>query len=86
MNKYGTNEEERKAIRLIGKGKGVQYIKLPYEENDPFNSLNNVPLPYLAYELYTNGVKVNEISSKLGKSKNTIYKYISNQKKNLQEK
>ncbi|MHA1728955.1 MAG: AAA family ATPase [Promethearchaeota archaeon] len=92
VNKYGTSEDEQKALRLIGKGKDISSIKLFDEppkktvkssesKSDDFESLQKQ-----AYELYKQGKKVSEIIKIIGRSKTTIYRYLRNEKRKYKDK
>ncbi len=92
VNRYGTNEEERNALRVIGKGKAICNIKLPKqcESEKEFESKKEIeyepmPKPFgnstelsrIAYAMYiTEGKTMSEIAQAIHRAPRTISRYI----------
>jgi hypothetical protein len=90
VNRYGTTEDERNALQVIGKGKNIASIKLPtpddasklhlkarHAESSVKPTLTEQKtLQQQAYEMFHDGVNVKSIAKALNKSKTTIYRYL----------
>jgi hypothetical protein len=90
VNRYGSNEDERNTIQLIGQGKNINSIELPplprnslVIENDVQLEIENnptgetiVPDFHAIRALYQSGITVKKIADMIGKSTRTVYRYI----------
>jgi Mg-chelatase subunit ChlI len=74
VNKYGSSEEERKALSIIGQGKGISNFKIEKEiiENHNIEHDEKNVLLDRVFDLYSAGKKVSEISVIVGKSERTL--------------
>ncbi len=90
VNRYGTTEEERNALRVIGKGKAISNIKIPkpYEskkemgvESIPKQVGKSTQLSRIAYAMYiTEGKSKSEIAQAIKRSARTVTRYINIEK------
>ncbi len=94
VNKYGTTEEEKNALNLIGRGKGVSSLKVPppsrieaqntsREDNDKKQAVHpgtDLTIAAQAFALYKNGVEIDAIAKTLSRSRTTIYRYLRSQR------
>ena len=90
VNRYGCNEDERNAIRVIGRGKCIAKTKLVddiiKEKNKKELSQNakieskKIPISKKAFDMHENGVSVAQIARILNRSTSSVYRYLKKEK------
>ncbi|HME56191.1 MAG TPA: AAA family ATPase [Candidatus Lokiarchaeia archaeon] len=91
VNRYGTTEDERNALFVIGKGKyiagitvspglgedgGVHFVTESIDDHSSTPAIMKSRVQRQAYEMHNEGIDVNTIAKALGRSRTSIYRYI----------